>query len=94
MFFQFFDQFDGVQLALPVRRDVVLPQERPHLALDRPQVAQRAGVSRSTASFVLAGRHQDMRISEDARQRVRRAAQELEQGNARANSGPSARELI
>jgi len=42
------------------------------------QVAQRAGVSRSTASFVLAGRHLDMRISEDARQRVLRAAQELD----------------
>jgi LacI family transcriptional regulator len=35
-------------------------------------------VSRSTASFVLAGRHLDMRISEDARQRVLRAAQELD----------------
>jgi LacI family transcriptional regulator len=42
------------------------------------QVAQRAGVSRSTASFVLTGRHLDMRISEDARQRVLRAAQELD----------------
>lgn len=42
------------------------------------QVAQRAGVSRSTASFVLTGRHVDMRISEDARQRVLRAAQELD----------------
>jgi LacI family transcriptional regulator len=42
------------------------------------QVAQRAGVSRSTASFVLTGRHQDMRISEEARQRVLRAAQELD----------------
>ncbi|GAA2614239.1 LacI family DNA-binding transcriptional regulator [Paractinoplanes durhamensis] len=42
------------------------------------QVAQRAGVSRSTASFVLTGRHKDMRISEDARQRVLRAAQELD----------------
>ena len=42
------------------------------------QVAERAGVSRSTASFVLAGRHLDMRISEDARQRVLRAAQELD----------------
>ncbi|OJF14591.1 LacI family DNA-binding transcriptional regulator [Couchioplanes caeruleus] len=42
------------------------------------QVAQRAGVSRSTASFVLAGRHLDMRISENARQRVLRAAQELD----------------
>jgi len=42
------------------------------------QVAQRAGVSRSTASFVLTGRHVDMRISEDTRQRVLRAAQELD----------------
>jgi LacI family transcriptional regulator len=42
------------------------------------QVAHRAGVSRSTASFVLTGRHLDMRISEDARQRVLRAAQELD----------------
>ena len=42
------------------------------------QVAERAGVSRSTASFVLTGRHRDMRISEDARQRVLRAAQELD----------------
>jgi len=42
------------------------------------QVAQRAGVSRSTASFVLAGRHLDMRIAEDTRQRVLRAAQELD----------------
>ncbi|WP_246606993.1 LacI family DNA-binding transcriptional regulator [Paractinoplanes toevensis] len=41
-------------------------------------MAQRAGVSRSTASFVLTGRHKDMRISEDARQRVLRAAQELD----------------
>ncbi len=42
------------------------------------QVAQRAGVSRTTASFVLTGRHVDMRISEDARQRVLRAADELD----------------
>src|SRR3954466_10058433 len=42
------------------------------------QVAEGAGVSRSTASFVLTGRHKDMRISEDARQRVLRAAQELD----------------
>jgi LacI family transcriptional regulator len=41
------------------------------------EVAQRAGVSRTTASFVLAGRR-DMRISEAARQRVLRAAHELE----------------
>ena len=37
------------------------------------EVAQRAGVSPTTASFVLAGRD-DMRISDDARQRVLRAA--------------------
>src|SRR4029453_5121739 len=42
------------------------------------QVAARAGVSRSTASFVLTGRHVDMRISEEARQRGLRAAQELD----------------
>ena len=51
-----------------------MPQQRATLL----QVAQRAGVSRSTASFVLTGRHLDMRISEDARQRVLRAAQELD----------------
>ncbi|MGX6602337.1 LacI family DNA-binding transcriptional regulator [Micromonosporaceae bacterium Da 78-11] len=51
-----------------------MPQQRATLL----QVAQRAGVSRSTASFVLTGRHVDMRISEDARQRVLRAAQELD----------------
>jgi len=36
-------------------------------------VAQRAGVSQATASFVTTGRD-DMRISEQARQRVLRAA--------------------
>jgi LacI family transcriptional regulator len=40
-------------------------------------VAQRAGVSRTTVSFVLAGRR-DMRISVDAEQRVLRAARELD----------------
>ena len=40
-------------------------------------VANRAGVSRTTASFVLAGRR-DMRISVDAKQRVLRAARELD----------------
>jgi LacI family transcriptional regulator len=39
-------------------------------------VAQRAGVSPTTASFVLAGRD-DMRISESAKRRVRDAATEL-----------------
>lgn len=52
-----------------------------HLARPRRvtlrEVAQRAGVSPTTASFVLAGR-EDMRISEDARLRVRRAAAELD----------------
>ena len=41
------------------------------------EVAERAGVSPTTASFVLAGR-EDMRISEEARLRVRRAAAELD----------------
>jgi LacI family transcriptional regulator len=40
-------------------------------------VAQRAGVSRTTASFVTSGRT-DMRISAAAQERVRRAARELE----------------
>ncbi len=40
-------------------------------------VAQRAGVSRTTASFVLTGRR-DMRISEDAQQRVLQAAREMD----------------
>ena len=39
-------------------------------------VAQRAGVSRTTASFVMTGRR-DMRISADAEQRVLQAAREL-----------------
>lgn len=41
------------------------------------EVAERAGVSPTTASFVLAGR-EEMRISEGARLRVRRAAAELD----------------
>ncbi|HST64734.1 MAG TPA: LacI family DNA-binding transcriptional regulator [Mycobacteriales bacterium] len=40
------------------------------------EVAQRAGVSPTTASFVLAGRD-DMRISAEARERVRQAASDL-----------------
>ena len=40
-------------------------------------VAKRAGVSRTTASFVMTGRR-DMRISSDAEQRVRQAARELD----------------
>lgn len=39
-------------------------------------VARRAGVSRTTASFVLTGRR-DMRISAEAEERVRQAAREL-----------------
>lgn len=41
------------------------------------EVAEKAGVSATTASFVLAGR-EDMRISEDARRRVLRVAAELD----------------
>jgi LacI family transcriptional regulator len=41
-------------------------------------VAERAGVSRSTASFVLTGRSRELRISADARERVLRAAVELD----------------
>jgi len=48
-----------------------MPRDRVRL-LD---VAERAGVSRSTASFVLTGR--DMRISDEAKERVLRAAEEL-----------------
>src|SRR4051794_15056355 len=40
-------------------------------------VAARAGVSRTTASFVLTGRR-DMRISDDAEKRVLQAARELD----------------
>jgi LacI family transcriptional regulator len=53
-----------------------VPFARPRRVTLR-EVAQRAGVSPTTASFVLAGR-EDMRISEDARLRVRRAAAELD----------------
>src|SRR4051794_8468606 len=41
------------------------------------EVAARAGVSRTTASYVLNGLGKDMRIAEDARTRVLRAAHEL-----------------
>lgn len=49
-----------------------MPSQRVTLA----EVARRAGVSRTTASFVLSGRS-DMRISEEAHDRVLRAAREL-----------------
>lgn len=52
-----------------------MQQSRPRRVTLR-EVAQRAGVSATTASFVLAGRD-DMRISEDARLRVRQAATDL-----------------
>jgi LacI family transcriptional regulator len=51
------------------------------------QVAKRAGVSRTTASFVLTGRHADMRISEDAQQRVLTAAKELDYRPNRISRG-------
>lgn len=41
------------------------------------QVAARAGVSRTTAGYVLTGQDHQMRISEDSRHRVLRAAAEL-----------------
>ena len=40
-------------------------------------VAARAGVSATTASYILNGRTLEMRISSDTEQRVRRAATEL-----------------
>jgi LacI family transcriptional regulator len=52
---------------------IKMPQPRRVTLLD---VARHAGVSRTTASFVLTGRR-DMRISVDAEQRVLRAAREL-----------------
>jgi len=52
-----------------------MPPARPRRVTLR-DVAHRAGVSPTTASFVLAGR-EDMRISEAARLRVRRAAADL-----------------
>ena len=52
-----------------------MQQSRPRRVTLR-EVAERAGVSATTASFVLAGRD-DMRISEDARLRVRLAASDL-----------------
>jgi LacI family transcriptional regulator, galactose operon repressor len=52
-----------------------MPPSRPRRVTLR-DVAHRAGVSPTTASFVLAGR-EDMRISEAARLRVRRAAADL-----------------
>jgi LacI family transcriptional regulator len=51
------------------------------------QVAKRAGVSRATASFVLTGRQADMRISDDARDRVVRAARELDYRPNRISRG-------
>ena len=51
------------------------------------QVAQRAGVSRTTASFVLTGRDTDMRISNDARDRVLQAARELDYRPNRISQG-------
>jgi LacI family transcriptional regulator len=41
------------------------------------QVAERAGVSKTTAGYVLSGRDQEMRISEETRHKVLRAAAEM-----------------
>jgi LacI family transcriptional regulator len=51
-----------------------LPVSAPRARLQ--DVAERAGVSKTTASFVMTGRR-DMRISADAEERVLRAAREL-----------------
>jgi LacI family transcriptional regulator len=51
------------------------------------EVAHRAGVSRTTASFVLTGREADMRISADARDRVLQAARELDYRPNRISRG-------
>ena len=56
------------------------PSSAPHVAAPRVtlrDVADRAGVSRAAASFVLTGRR-DMRISAEAQERVRQAARELD----------------
>lgn len=52
------------------------PPSGPPPRITLREVAVRAGVSRTTASFVLSGRR-DMRISADAEARVRQAAREL-----------------
>ena len=52
------------------------PSTGPPPRITLREVAERAGVSRTTASFVLSGRR-DMRISADAEGRVRQAAREL-----------------
>jgi LacI family transcriptional regulator len=49
-----------------------MPRKRVTLA----DVARQAGVSQTAASFVLSGRSQDMRISAEAEERVRRAVRE------------------
>lgn len=41
------------------------------------QVAERAGVSKTTAGYVLSGQDQEMRISEETRHKVLRAAAEM-----------------
>jgi LacI family transcriptional regulator len=51
------------------------------------QVATMAGVSRTTASFVLTGRDSDMRISAQARDRVLQAAAELDYRPNRISRG-------
>lgn len=51
----------------------VVPEPRVTLV----QVAARAGVSRTTAGYVLTGRDREMRIAEETRHRVLRAAAEL-----------------
>ncbi len=57
------------------------PRNEPASARNRERVtladvARRAGVSQTAASFVLSGRREEMRISADVEARVRRAARE------------------
>jgi LacI family transcriptional regulator len=70
----------------PVTRPCQTDQMRPP-RVTLQEVAQRAGVSRTTASFVLTGRHADMRISDDARDRVLQASRELDYRPNRISRG-------
>src|SRR4029453_7930759 len=52
------------------------PEMRPRATLQ--DVAERSGTSRTTAHYVLTGRDREMRIAEETRRRVMRAAHELD----------------
>ena len=57
------------------RRVKLLGMAEPRITL--VQVAERAGVSKTTAGYVLTGQDQEMRISEETRHKVLRAAAEM-----------------